>query len=257
MNGNLQQNCSIDPPPKLRLIDGGSFGPPSLGAMEFAGVLASMVRAERDTVIVAQGDPTDYCYLVVTGCLRTVSLMDDGRRQVGEFLLAGDLFGWEALDEHAFALEAVTSVALRRYARRSLEAVADRDPDFTRWLANLSAKRLRAGQNRLLVLGRMTASERIAGCLLEMAARMSDESGTCIELPMSRTDIADYLGLTTETVCRGLTQMQRESIIDIDRALIVIRDRHALDARCGALGLAVRKTEAASATQLSRHWAGK
>jgi len=237
---SLQPHCSIGPPPRLRLFHGDRFDPPCLRGPDFAGVIASMVRAERDTVIVAQGDPAGSCHLVVTGCLRTVSLMEDGRRQVGEFLLAGDLFGWETLDEHAFGLEAVSSVALRRYTRRSLEALAECDPDFRRWVGNLSAKRLQASQNRLLVLGRMTASERIAGCLLEMAARMSDESGACIELPMSRVDIADYLGLTTETVCRGLTQMQRESVIDIDRALIVIRNRRALE-------LAVCKPGAASA----------
>jgi CRP-like cAMP-binding protein len=74
--------------------------------------LAITIRADGDEEIVAQGDPAGYCYLIVSGCVRTLKLMEDGRRQIGEFLLPGDLFGWEALDEHDFGAEAVTPVTL-------------------------------------------------------------------------------------------------------------------------------------------------
>jgi CRP-like cAMP-binding protein len=191
---------------------------------------ALTVRADRDEEIVAQGDPAGYCYLVVSGCVRTVKLMEDGRRQIGEFLFPGDLFGWEALDEHDFAAEAVTSVTLRRYPRRNLEARADRDRDFARRLRDIAAGQLRAGRERMVLLGRKTASERIASFLLEMAGRMNSNGRASIELPMGRSDIADYLGLTIETVCRGLTQLRRHGIIAIERANIVICDRSALGA---------------------------
>ena len=191
---------------------------------------AMTVRADRDEEIVAQGDPAGYCYLVVSGCVRTVKLMEDGRRQIGEFLFPGDLFGWEALDEHDFAAEAVTPVMLHRYPRRNLEVRADRDRDFARRLREITAGQLRAGRERMVLLGRKTASERIASFLLEMAGRMSPNGHASIELPMGRADIADYLGLTIETVCRGLTQLRRRGTITVERATIMICDRSALGA---------------------------
>jgi CRP/FNR family transcriptional regulator, nitrogen fixation regulation protein len=188
------------------------------------------VRAERDEEIVAQGDAAGYCYLIVSGCVRTVRLMEDGRRQVGEFLFPGDLFGWDALEEHDFGAEAVTPATVRRYPRRSLDALADRDPDFAQQLRRLTAGQLRAGRERLVLLGRKTASERIASFLLEMGRQMRAEGKGFIELPMSRSDIADYLGLTIETVCRGLTQFRRHGIIAVERSKVVVRDRRALGA---------------------------
>ncbi len=216
----------------LRLLEADPAGPAKVRSQEFAGIRANLIRAERDAVIIAQTDPAGYSYLVISGCVRTVRLMSDGRRQIGEFLLPGDFFGLEALDEHTFGMEAVTPAILRRYIHRSLEAYADRNPDFARRWRTLSAKKLRSEQARVLALGRMTASERIAGFLLEMADR-TGASGRCIELPMSRSDVADYLGLTTETVCRMLTQMQREAVIAINRSLIAIQDGNALAALAG------------------------
>lgn len=192
---------------------------------------AIIIRADRDEEIVAQDDPATDCYLVVSGCVRTVRLMDDGRRQVGEFLFPGDIFGWEALDGYDFGAEAVVPSVLRGYSRRSLEALADRDPEFARRLRAMTAGQLRAGRQRLLLLGRKTASERIASFLLEMAEKMGlPGKDGAMELPMSRADVADYLGLTIETVCRGLTQLRREGVIEVDRAHIVIRNRRALEA---------------------------
>ncbi len=189
---------------------------------------AITVRADRDEEIVAQGESAGYCYLVVSGCVRTVRLMEDGRRQVGEFLFPGDLFGWEALDEHDFAAEAVTPVTLRRYPRSSIEALADRDRDFARRLPELTARELRAGRERMVLLGRKTASERVASFLLEMAERINPDGRALIDLPMGRADMADYLGLTIETVCRGLTQLRRHGTIAVERAKVMIRDRSAL-----------------------------
>jgi CRP/FNR family transcriptional regulator, nitrogen fixation regulation protein len=232
---DLQPSRTAGNPAVLPLIEADAAGPAKVRSQEFAGIRASVIRAERDAVIVAQADPADYGYLVISGCVRTVRLMSDGRRQVGEFLLAGDLFGLEALEEHAFGMEAVTPAILRRYMHRSLEAFADRSPEFARRWRTLTAKKLRSEQARVLALGRMTASERMARFLLEMAVR-TGASGRCIELPMGRSDVADYLGLTTETVCRMLTQMQREAVIAINRSIIAIQDGHALAALAGIDG---------------------
>jgi CRP-like cAMP-binding protein len=191
---------------------------------------AVTVRAGRDEEIVAQEDVATYCYMVVSGCVRTVRLMEDGRRQVGEFLFAADLFGWEALDSHDFGAEAVTPVTLRRYARRDVERLADHDSDVARRLRELSSNRLRAGREHMVLLGRKTASERIASFLLEMQARTASDARAMIELPMSRTDMGDYLGLTIETVCRRLTRLRLDGTIAIKGTKIAICDRRALGA---------------------------
>ena len=191
---------------------------------------AITIEAGRDEEIVAQGETAGHCYLVVSGCVRTVQLLEDGRRQIGEFLLPGDLFGWDTVGEHDFAAEAVTPVTLRRYSTRSLDALADANRDVARRLRTLSATRMRAGRDRVVLLGRKTASERIASFLLEMEGRMHADGRSQIELPMGRTDMADYLGLTIETVCRGLTQLRRDGTITIARARIAIRNHDALGA---------------------------
>ncbi len=191
---------------------------------------ATTMRFERDEEIVGQEDAATSCYLVVSGCVRTVRLMEDGRRQVGEFLFAGDLFGWEMLDKHDFGAEAVTAVTLRRYARSDLERLADQDRDVARRLRQLSANRLRSGREHMLLLGRKTASERIASFLLDMAERCGAEAKSIIELPMNRGDMGDYLGLTIETVCRRLTRLRQDGTITIDGARVAIRDRRALGA---------------------------
>src|SRR6185437_9850772 len=171
-------------------------------------------------------DAAEYCYLVVSGCVRSVTVTEDGRRHVNEFFLQGDLFGWDTMEEYDFAAESVTPVTLRRYRRRGLEALADSDREVARMLRDLGAGQLRAARERMMLLGRKTAAERIASFLLTITARM--QTPAQVELPMSRGDIADHLGLTIETVCRGLAQLRREGTIDLERTKVAIRNRRAL-----------------------------
>jgi len=204
-----------------------------LRALETKSVIT---RLDRDEEVVAQDAKAQWCWLVVSGCVRTVQLMEDGRRQVGEFLFPGDLFGCEALDTHDFSAEAVTPVTLRRFSLRDVEALADRDPDVGRRLRELTAKRLRSGREHMVLLGRKTASERIASFLLQMAERISQGGDPRLELPMSRSDMGDYLGLTIETVCRRLTQLRQEGTITVKGATIAICNRKALgQADCGRI----------------------
>ena len=109
--------------------------------------------------------------------MRTVKLMEDGRRQIGEFLMAGDLLGFDALDTYDFAAEAVSDVVLRRYPRRMVDALAESNVALARRLRDMTAISLRMAHSRLVLLGRKTASERIASFLLEMAERLPD--GAC------------------------------------------------------------------------------
>jgi CRP/FNR family transcriptional regulator, nitrogen fixation regulation protein len=188
------------------------------------------VCAARDEEIVAQDDEAEHCYMIVSGCVRTVRLMQDGRRQVGEFLLPGDVFGWDALDKHDFGAEAVTQVTLHRFSRSGLAALAEKDCTLSRRIRELTAMQVRAGREHMILLGRMTAFERIASFLLEMARRMKLDGRSHVELPMNRADIADYLGLTTETVCRQLTQLRRDRTIAINGTKFTIADRRTLEA---------------------------
>ena len=191
---------------------------------------ATILRVEREDEIVAQDEAARYCYLIVSGCARTVQLMEDGRRHVGEFMFAGDIFGMDVLDRHDFSVEAVSTVTVRRYVRNDVEILADQDRDVSRWLREISARRMRASRDHMVLLGRKTASERIASFLLEMSDRIRRRDQSEIELPMSRADMGDYLGLTIETVCRRLTRLRDEGTIAIKGSTISICDQRALGA---------------------------
>ena len=155
-------------------------------------------------------------------------MMDDGRRQVGEFMLPGDLFGHDDLDSHAFAAEAVSEIMLRRYPVQRVEALAETHAALGRRLRELALLHLRSARERLWLLGRKTAVERLASFILEMDRRSRPDDTGLLTLPMSRTDIADHLGLTVETVCRALTQIRREGLISISRSTLRVHDHAAL-----------------------------
>jgi len=186
------------------------------------------VSIQRDREIHGQGDPALSCYRILSGCVRMVKLMEDGRRQVGEFLMAGDTFDFDALETYDFAAEAVSDVVLRRYPRRMVDALAESNFALTRRLRGMTSVSLRVAHTRLVLLGRKTASERIASFLLEMAERLPFRRADVLDLPMSRTDMADHLGLTIETVCRVLGHLRRDGTIATDRGSITIRDRASL-----------------------------
>lgn len=197
-------------------------------ALDLLEQFGATVSVLRDQEIHGQGEQATSCYRIVRGCVRMVKLMEDGRRQIGEFLMAGDLLGFDALDTHDFAAEAVSDVVLRRYPRRMVDALAERNAHLARKLRALTSVSLRTAHTRLVLLGRKTASERIATFLLEMAERLPQTRKGTLDMPMSRTDMADHLGLTIETVCRILALLRREATIVIERGTIEIRDRACL-----------------------------
>ncbi len=186
------------------------------------------VSVQHDRQLHGQGDQADFCYRILSGCVRTVRLMEDGRRQIGEFLMAGDLLGFDAMGTYDFAAEAVSDVVLRRYPRRMVEALAESNVGLTRRLRDMTAISLRMAHSRMVLLGRKTASERIATFLLEMVERLPAGRPHVLDLPMGRTDIADHLGLTIETVCRVLAHLRRDGTVTIERGSITIRDDDAL-----------------------------
>lgn len=189
---------------------------------------ATTVQAERGTEIIAQGEDAEYCFEVTSGCVRTVRLLEDGRRQVGDFLFAGDVFGWETLGEHEYAVQAVTPVTLRRFRLQSIEELADSDRGFAQKLRRHSAEQFRAARSHQVLIGRMSAAERIANFLIEMHDRLHGAPWGRFEMPMCRADMADYLCLTMETVSRGFADLRRDGTIGVERARIAIKDHDAL-----------------------------
>jgi CRP/FNR family nitrogen fixation transcriptional regulator len=160
----------------------------------------------------AEGEDTEYFYQVVSGTIRSYKLLSDGRRQIDAFHLQGDIFGLEAGAEHRFSAEAVGDASVIAYRRSRLGALIQEDPAFRDRIMSATLRSLERAQDHMLLLGRKTAQEKLATFLLDMAHRISDDEEH-FELPMQRSDIADHLGLTIETVSRTLTQFARSGLI--------------------------------------------
>jgi CRP/FNR family transcriptional regulator len=167
------------------------------------------VSIGRDESLFCEGDPADAVFVVVSGTVRLSKMLADGRRQIIGFREAGDLIGFALSHDHSYSAEGVTSARLRRVNRIQLERLVEAKPQLRLSFFSLAASELAAAQRQLLLLGRKTARERLCSFLVE---RRHDGSGI-IKLPMSRTDIADYLGLTIETVSRTLSQLRAEGLI--------------------------------------------
>jgi CRP/FNR family nitrogen fixation transcriptional regulator len=191
--------------------------------------LGTRLTFPRNQEIFAEGDDAKHWYRVVSGMVRICKLLADGRRHIAEFRVAGEFFGFEAVREHGHFAEAVDHVVLMRYPRAALERLAEQRPGFARRLREVAVAGLVAAHGRMLQLGRMTAGERVASFLLDLAERLDRQKA--IDLPMSRYDIADYLGLTIETVSRVLSGLRRNGTIAIPNVhRIELLDRTALPA---------------------------
>jgi CRP/FNR family nitrogen fixation transcriptional regulator len=180
----------------------------------------------RNAEIYGDGEPADYLYKVVSGAVRTSKILADGRRQIGAFYVPGDIFGIEAADEHTSSGETIVETKVLVIKRSALVGRAAHDNDLARELWALTGRELARVQDHVLLLIK-TAQERVAGFLLEMADRLPN--GDAVELSMSRRDIADYLGLTIETVSRTLTGLESAATIALPSSrLVVLRNRAAL-----------------------------
>jgi len=203
---------------------------PSIRSHSFSGVIELMgapMSFARNTEIYGDNEPAEYLYKVISGTVRIYKVLTDGRRQICAFCLPGDIFGLEVGDEHAFSAEAITDAKILVVKRSAVVALAERDNDVARQLWAVTSRELHQLQDHIMLLVK-TAQERVAGFLLQMAERTC--TGNAVELPMSRQDIADYLGLTIETVSRTLTQLENAATIEVPTSRrIVLRNRSALN----------------------------
>jgi CRP-like cAMP-binding protein len=190
------------------------------------GLMGAPMRFARNIEIYGEDEPAEYLYQVISGAVRTYRMLDDGRRQIGAFYLPGDIFGVEAGDLHRSSAEAISDAQILVIKRHAVMARAECEKDLARQLWTLAVRELQRVQEHSLVLIK-SAEERVAGFLLEMAGRSS--SAGAIELPMSRQDIADYLGLTIETVSRTFSQLTQSGTIALQTSRrVVLCNRAAL-----------------------------
>jgi len=192
--------------------------------------IGAVVNFARGKTIFSDGEDSAYSYRVVEGAVRLSKIMLDGRRQIAEFALPGDMFGFESGDAYELSAEAVTPVTVIRYHRSHIERLGDEFSDVRRELMTHLRRGWTSAQAHLVMLGRQTAKERVAAFLVALANHRGVEEGQSLELPMGRQDIADYLGLTIETVCRTLTDLKASRIIAIpDRHRVIVRNLEALE----------------------------
>jgi CRP/FNR family transcriptional regulator, nitrogen fixation regulation protein len=166
--------------------------------------------------IYGEGEPAKRFYQVLRGVVRTHLLLDDGRRQVAGFYFEGDIFGLELVENHDTSSEAVMTSRVAAFRRDRIIAAASQSIEVARELWARAATNLHHAERHLLLLGRKTAMEKVEDFLIEMEQR-SSRAGH-INLPMTRLDIADYLGLTVETVSRVLGQMQEDGRLSLSGA---------------------------------------
>jgi len=218
-------------------------------ALEVIDAIAEITRHHRGENIQRRDRHAPYLSRTVSGVARDCALLADGRRHIIAFLMPGDVFGFTPRDARQFSVEAVVDdTVVAHYPLQRVEQMADANPRLGRRLREMAFDAASRSQARSLILGRLSALERVGLFLLEMGQRSTDASGTAILLPMSRYDIADYLGLSSETVCRVLTDLRDRGAITFTGAHRVrINDPCALSERGGAgKAVAKRRTVAAA-----------
>jgi CRP/FNR family nitrogen fixation transcriptional regulator len=192
-------------------------------------VFCSEFKYRRGAEIFGEGEETEYVYQIIDGVVRTYKLLADGRRQINSFHLRGDMFGLENGATHRFTADAVVETNVRTTRQRSLlDTMANRKGGATN-LLSLVTRNLQHAENHMLLLGRKTALERVAAFLLEIDDRLAHPN--VMSLPMGRGDIADYLGLTTETVSRALSTLRSEKLLQFEgqtHRKVVLLDRERL-----------------------------
>jgi len=181
---------------------------------EFGDLAEDMAFASKGT-IATEGDPAKHVFNITGGTVRTFRLLPDGRRQVFGFLLPGDFLGLSLNETYRFSAEAVDYVTTCRFDRTKFAAFLDSHPMLLRRLHEAASNELGLAQDQAVLLGRRTAEQKLAGFVVGLRDRMRRLGGSSVTIPlaMSRQDIADYLGLTIETVSRTVTALTAARVV--------------------------------------------
>src|SRR6185312_1751398 len=201
-----------------------------------AAAVVQEVRA--GATFIDEGEPATAFFNITRGTAKLYKLLPDGRRQITGFVTVGHFLGLAVSDSYAFSAEAVTDVRYCRFSRPRLRALLDDYPLMEKRLLEVASNELVAAQEQMLLLGRKTARERLASFLVMQSRPTAPcrQPRSRLPLPMTRGDIADYLGLTIETVSRTLTHLRRDGLIDIPgTGVLTIQNRRALENLAGGL----------------------
>lgn len=188
--------------------------------VERLSAIVAQVQMPAAATVFEEGQPADFMFSIASGSVKLYKLLADGRRQITAFLFPGEFFGLAVGGGYAYTAEAMTPALLCRFPRRKLDLLLEFAPRIEKRLLGLAINELAAAHEQMLLLGRKTAREKVATFLM-MLSRRAERRGlpaSPIALPMGRTDVADYLGLTIETVSRTLTQFRREGVIALPDA---------------------------------------
>jgi CRP/FNR family transcriptional regulator len=175
------------------------------------------VTAQPGQALFHEGDPNPFVFNVVDGAVKLYRLLPDGRRQITGFLFQGDFLGLGGRGASSFTAEALTPLSACRFRRSDFDQLLNALPALEHRLVALAGDELMAAQEQIVLLGRKTARERLASFLTRLAERQVQLGGRegQVHLPMTRLDIADYLGLTIETVSRVFTQFKTSGLIQL------------------------------------------
>jgi CRP/FNR family transcriptional regulator len=221
-------DCSIRPFSICASLDG-------IEMQEF-GHLGRRVHFSRCETVFAQEDMTTSVYNLLEGVMRLYKLLPDGRRQIVGFALPGDFLGMTISGRHGVSADSIGPVTVCRFARTPFTRFVEDKPHLLRRITELAVRELSQARDHMVLLGRRSAEEKVATFLIGWRDRLAQLKGpsAIVPLPMSRQDIADYLGLTIETVSRTFTKLEREGVIDIVPGSIYLLD----PVRAEALGAA-------------------
>jgi CRP/FNR family transcriptional regulator len=195
--------------------------------------IVTRIALEPGKTLFYEGDDARFVFNVTSGAIRLYKLLSDGRRQVTGFMLPGDYLGLSVHGEYAYCAEAIGETHLCRFSVPELNRLLDTYPRLEKRLLGITRDELAAAQDQMLLLGRKSPVEKVASFLLDLcrrAERLGQTDVDTVTLPMSRSDIADYLGLTVETVSRTFSRLKSENVLDLPESnQIVFRQRDRLE----------------------------
>ena len=196
--------------------------------------LAMIVHCHRDQEIPNNSGPAGHWYYVIAGAVRRCTIRSDGRRQIVDLMLPRDFFFVSESSKRQATIEAIAEeTVLASHSGGRVELIAARDPQFARELREVAFQSITRSQEHLLILGGVTALEKVGSFFLSLDRRGSDRRGQ-VELTVTRYDIAEYLAISVETVCRAITDLQQRGVITLaGKRTIIILNRGALEDRAG------------------------
>ena len=205
--------CAACPVRPLSICSGLSIG--ELSDLE---KIVTNIVVKAGASIFDEGEAATHRYNLTSGCIRIYKLLGDGRRQIIGFLFPGDFLGLAIDDEYAYGAEAVVESHLCRFLQRDLEDLISRYPALEKRLLGVTKHELAIAQEQMVLLGRKSAEEKVVTMLLTFSRRAQHrgQSENPVFLPMTRADLGDYLGLTTETVSRTMTQLKTTGVIRLE-----------------------------------------